>query len=61
MEKNNFFLEIYNEFFQKVTWPKYNKLIESTLLVFFCSIILSIFFYVVDIFFVFLIKKIFIK
>ncbi|WP_185877258.1 preprotein translocase subunit SecE [Blattabacterium cuenoti] len=59
MKKNNFFYEIYNELFHKITWPKWSNLQELTILIFFCSIFLSIFLYGVDIFFIFLIKKFF--
>ncbi|WP_185872095.1 preprotein translocase subunit SecE [Blattabacterium cuenoti] len=55
----NFLLEIYNEFFHCITWPKWETLQIKTMMVFFFSIFLSIFLYGVDIFFIFLIKKLF--
>ncbi|WP_185869485.1 preprotein translocase subunit SecE [Blattabacterium cuenoti] len=56
---NNFFLEIYNEFFHCITWTKWEDLQETTMLVSFFSIFLSILLYGVDCFFIFLIKKLF--
>ncbi|WP_238785679.1 preprotein translocase subunit SecE [Blattabacterium cuenoti] len=58
-EKKNFFLEIYNEFFYRITWTKWEDLQVITMIVSFFSIFLSIFLYGVDIFFIFLIKKFF--
>ncbi|WP_185863121.1 preprotein translocase subunit SecE [Blattabacterium cuenoti] len=59
MKKNNFFLEIYDEFFHCITWPKWYDLQITTMIVCFFSIFLSIFLYGVDGFFIFLIKKLF--
>ncbi|WP_185871522.1 preprotein translocase subunit SecE [Blattabacterium cuenoti] len=59
MEKNNFFLGIYNEFFHCITWPKWEDLQKITIIVFFFSIFFSIFLYGADSFFIFLIKKLF--
>ncbi|WP_341652319.1 preprotein translocase subunit SecE [Blattabacterium cuenoti] len=59
MKKNNFFLEIYHEFFHCITWPKWNDLQYKTMIVFFFSIFLSIFLYGIDSCFIFLIKKLF--
>ncbi|WP_341666286.1 preprotein translocase subunit SecE [Blattabacterium cuenoti] len=59
MKKNNFFLEIYHEFFHCITWPKWNDLQYQTMIVFFFSIFLSIFLYGIDGFFIYLIKKLF--
>ncbi|WP_238785128.1 preprotein translocase subunit SecE [Blattabacterium cuenoti] len=59
IKKNNFFLEIYSEFFHNISWPKWRDLKYLTILVFFFSIFLSIFLYSVDNIFIFLIKKIF--
>ncbi|WP_185873730.1 preprotein translocase subunit SecE [Blattabacterium cuenoti] len=58
-EKKNYFLEIYNEFFYSITWPKWETLQVSTLIVSFFSIFLSIFLYIIDGFFIFFIKKLF--
>ncbi|WP_185859172.1 preprotein translocase subunit SecE [Blattabacterium cuenoti] len=59
MKENNFFLEIYNEFFHRITWTKWNDLQETTMIVSIFSIFLSIFLYGVDVFFIFLIKRLF--
>ncbi|WP_185873189.1 preprotein translocase subunit SecE [Blattabacterium cuenoti] len=59
MKKNNFFYEIYKEFFYYITWPKWYELQNSTILIIFCSVFLSIFLYGIDVFFIFLIKKFF--
>ncbi|WP_185861146.1 preprotein translocase subunit SecE [Blattabacterium cuenoti] len=59
MKKNNFFLEIYNEFFHCITWPKLEDLQYTTIVVSFFSIFMSIFLYGIDGIFIFLIKKLF--
>ncbi|ACY40196.1 hypothetical protein BLBBGE_173 [Blattabacterium sp. (Blattella germanica) str. Bge] len=59
MKKNNFFLEVYDEFFHCITWPKWEDLQGTTIMVSFFSIFLSIFLYGVDVFFIFLIKRLF--
>ncbi|WP_185876704.1 preprotein translocase subunit SecE [Blattabacterium cuenoti] len=59
MKNNNFFLEIYNEFFHSITWSKWIDLQLTTIMVSFFSIFLSIFLYGVDTFFIFLVKKLF--
>ncbi|WP_185858403.1 preprotein translocase subunit SecE [Blattabacterium cuenoti] len=59
MKKNNFFLEIYEEFFHCMTWSKWEDLQLTTMIVSFFSIFLSIFLYGVDSIIIFLIKKLF--
>ncbi|WP_185851458.1 preprotein translocase subunit SecE [Blattabacterium cuenoti] len=59
MKVKKFFLEIYDEFFYCMTWPKWIDLQMSTLIVSFFSMFLSIFLYGVDVFFIFFIKKLF--
>ncbi|AWU43620.1 preprotein translocase subunit SecE [Blattabacterium sp. (Cryptocercus kyebangensis)] len=58
-EKKNYFLEIYDEFFYFITWPKWIDLQITTLIVSFFSIFLSMFLYGVDGIFIFFIKKLF--
>ncbi|WP_394798409.1 preprotein translocase subunit SecE [Blattabacterium cuenoti] len=59
MKRENFFLEIYDELFYCMTWPKWVDLQITTLIVSFFSMFLSIFLYGVDGFFIFFIKKLF--
>ncbi|WP_185870384.1 preprotein translocase subunit SecE [Blattabacterium cuenoti] len=59
MKRKNFFLEIYDEFFYCMTWPKWIDLQETTLIVSFFSMFLSIFLYGVDGLFIFFMKKLF--
>ncbi|WP_185855402.1 preprotein translocase subunit SecE [Blattabacterium cuenoti] len=59
MKINDFLLEMYNEFFYCISWTKWRELQKTTTLVFVFSIFFSIFLYVIDKCFVFMIKKLF--
>ncbi|WP_185872653.1 preprotein translocase subunit SecE [Blattabacterium cuenoti] len=59
MKKTSYFIEIYNELFHHITWTDWKTLKQTTFVVFFMSILFSIFLYGVDQIFIFFIKKIF--
>ncbi|WP_185882313.1 preprotein translocase subunit SecE [Blattabacterium cuenoti] len=59
MKKTYYLIEVCNELFYNITWTNWNNLKQTTLLVFFVSILLSICLYGVDQIFIFFIKKFF--
>ncbi|WP_185868401.1 preprotein translocase subunit SecE [Blattabacterium cuenoti] len=59
MKKRSIFLELYYEFFHCISWPKWKELKDKTILIFFLSIFLSIFLYVIDGIFILIVKILF--
>ncbi|XCI75576.1 MAG: preprotein translocase subunit SecE [Flavobacteriales bacterium] len=59
MNKVNFFVGVYDEFVYHITWPKWNKLQSSTLVVALSTISLSLVLYGIDEVFILALRHLF--